>query len=279
MPTTREPPARQQVRRALTPGDLVLARAHRSAAKPTPVPPPLRHDGTDHLPEQVGSEYSVVGGKSTLRGVQTTLDGGVIRPPSVAAAAVQPTAKPTAEPTNSHNPGTTSSGSVAGPSTTAAMPPPTVPRPYATADGGMIPPPSAAAAAVQPTAEPTNGSASSSSAAELSTAARQSTAASTTAHEIASGACRNRSDETALLQRQRFAPQIPRIEMQNGCLFLCMLAFVVCTKMGVRTRNPYGTSNRPRVLWGHCSVPSYQAGSSLATVICFGIKVGRRMTD
>ena len=42
---------------------------------------PLRHDGTDHLPAS-GIEYGSVGGTSTFRGTQTTLDGGEIRPPS-----------------------------------------------------------------------------------------------------------------------------------------------------------------------------------------------------
>ena len=64
----------------------VLARVRRSTAALNvppvlPVPPvPLRHDGTDHLPAQ-GFAYGSVGGASTFRGVQTTLDGGVIMPP------------------------------------------------------------------------------------------------------------------------------------------------------------------------------------------------------
>jgi hypothetical protein len=65
----------------------VIARVRRStsALNVPPVPPvppvPLRHDGTDHLPVQ-SIAYGSVGGPSTFRGVQSTLDGGVITPPS-----------------------------------------------------------------------------------------------------------------------------------------------------------------------------------------------------
>jgi len=69
----------------------VIARVRRStsALNVPPVPPvppvPLRHDGTDHLPVQ-SIAYGSVGGPSTFRGVQSTLDGGVITPPSTGMA-------------------------------------------------------------------------------------------------------------------------------------------------------------------------------------------------
>jgi hypothetical protein len=79
----RAQPART-ARRALM--RFVLARVRRStAAAPPPTPPPLRHDGTDHLPEQIGISYGSVGGASTFSGVQTTINGGFIRPPSTVA--------------------------------------------------------------------------------------------------------------------------------------------------------------------------------------------------
>ena len=76
MPIGSEPvqPART-ARRALTPGDIMLAPIRRSTAA-APPSAPLRHDGTDHLPAQVGMDYGSVGGASKFCGVQTTLDGG-----------------------------------------------------------------------------------------------------------------------------------------------------------------------------------------------------------
>ena len=71
---------------------------------------PLRNDGTDHLPSR-GIEY----GMGTFEGVQTTLDGGVIRPPSAEPA--EPAAAA----------GTDSSSGSAGGSASAAMPPPPPP--------------------------------------------------------------------------------------------------------------------------------------------------------
>ena len=89
-------------RRMLMPRDLVLAGVCRSAAAPTPA---LRHDGTDHLPEQ----SNIFHGAGIFQGAQTTMDGGLIRPPSAAAEA-----EASAEPT----------GTAAGPSAAAAPPPP-----------------------------------------------------------------------------------------------------------------------------------------------------------
>ena len=54
----------------------MTARDRRSAVAPVPSAP-ARFDGTDHLPD-TGVEYGV----GTFRGVQTTITGGPIRPPS-----------------------------------------------------------------------------------------------------------------------------------------------------------------------------------------------------
>ena len=54
----------------------MTARDRRSAVAPVPSAP-ARFDGTDHLPD-TGVEYGV----GTFRGVQTTITGGLIRPPS-----------------------------------------------------------------------------------------------------------------------------------------------------------------------------------------------------
>ena len=54
----------------------MTARDHRSAVAPVPSAP-ARFAGTDHLPD-TGVEYGV----GTFRGVQTTITGGPIRPPS-----------------------------------------------------------------------------------------------------------------------------------------------------------------------------------------------------
>ena len=132
----------------------VLARVRRSTAALNvppvlPVPPvPLRHDGTDHLPAQ-GFAYGSVGGASTFRGVQTTLDGGVIMPPinvmappaaiatvaSGAAASGAASAAPVA-PTAVHAPS----------ATTAVAPTAVAPT--------AVAPTAAASAAVAPTAVP-----------------------------------------------------------------------------------------------------------------------------
>jgi hypothetical protein len=61
---------------ALTCDGWLHALVRRSVAASEPSEP-LRHDGTDHLPTR-GIEYGV----GTFEGVQTTLSGGVIRPPS-----------------------------------------------------------------------------------------------------------------------------------------------------------------------------------------------------
>jgi hypothetical protein len=65
----------------LTCNGLLHALVRRSVAASEPSEP-LRHDGTDHLPTR-GIAYGV----GTFEGVQTTLSGGVIRPPSTEAAA------------------------------------------------------------------------------------------------------------------------------------------------------------------------------------------------
>ena len=65
---------------------LMTALDRRSAAAPVPSVP-ARFDGTDHLPE-TGVEYGV----GTFRGVQPTIAGGLIRPPSA-----EPEAQVTAE--------------------------------------------------------------------------------------------------------------------------------------------------------------------------------------
>ena len=96
----RVDPARTP-RHALTPGEIVLAHIRRStaaAAPSAPLPAPLRQDGTDHLPAQAGIEYGSVGGASKFTGVQTTLEGGVIRPPSAPPLAATMEAAPSAGP-------------------------------------------------------------------------------------------------------------------------------------------------------------------------------------
>ena len=127
----------------------VLARVRRSTAALNvppvlPVPPvPLRHDGTDHLPAQ-GFAYGSVGGASTFRGVQTTLDGGVIMPP------INVMAPPAAI-------ATVASGAAAsGAASAAPVAPTAVHAPSATTAVAptAVAPTAAASAAVAPTAVP-----------------------------------------------------------------------------------------------------------------------------